>query len=190
MAHQPPLKKGPLSSHSGIERESWLPPGKPTYFRWKKSCSSWGWQFIPLFSGFHTCVRTSLSKWLLWGQAFLTRRVWNPTHQICCFCELLGCVWMKHNLRFPIELVAAEVLQCLVIGFNAPFRLWVDKAHTAEAITHHQRCLLTAHSTRLHTWKDVVCLDNSSKFSRSYVGHLVFLRMSSINSSNGIPPIF
>ena len=25
-------KKGPLSSHSGTEREAWLPPGKPTYY--------------------------------------------------------------------------------------------------------------------------------------------------------------
>ena len=76
--------------------------------------------------------------------------------------------------------------KCLAVGIDASFRLWVDKAHTAEAITHHQRCLFTAHSTWLHNWKDVVCLDNSSKLGRAPRPSQAHLSLcESISSASG-----
>ena len=66
------------------------------------------------------------------------------------------------------------MFQCLVVGINTWFSLWVDKAYTVESVSYQQCGLLSTQALRFNAREHMVCLDHISELCWPHVRKFTF----------------
>ena len=110
----------------------------------------------------------------------VVRRTWiqNPAKSRSCICQFLSCVRTKDRVSTSAECVSCKVLQGFVVWVFISTTLWISNANTGVPIPDNECTNFASHSPGFNCWKDVVCLNDATKFLGLLIRHVTFLWIS------------
>ena len=133
-----------------------------------------------------TCLNVRRSAQLLKGSYVslnmciarpIVRRTWtqNPAKSRGRIGQFLSCIRTEHSVSTSAKRVSCKVLQRFIVGILIPAALWICNANPGVPIPDNECTNLASHSSGFNGWKDVVCLNDATKFLGLLIRHVTFL---------------